>query len=1097
MEGRMTGLHRFRDWRLRTKMAVLLVLASLLPLGAATWISIRNAEEQQLEDTAGLLAARGDQLVGRIDTFNLGYQRAVNRLALVTDLLELLQARPAAAQRLVPDVQGVLRVWPASDPAIRGVAVLDQSGTVLAGTESALVGRSLAGRSFVQEALRGNAVISDVFLAEPEVGSVPTIAFLAPMLGPRQELLGAAVFWVHASNLHDAMTQSNGLAGNGSFAALFDHLGIRIAHSSNEEILFRPGVALAPATIDALVAEQRFGAQTRTLLEDVRAVSVEFGLASAHPADSVMFRGFAPGNQQWNYVVGRSLQTVSWTVYYMIPERALLTEIARITRQKLQLAAVIMLAAMVGGAAFAGVILKPIGSLSAAAQAIAAGDQGARAHVNSRDELGQLGTTFNDMADRIQEQAAALVKESEKQYRKLFETLIEGFCTIEMIFDESGKAVDFRYVEVNAAFEKHSGMKVAPGKRVREIVPDIEEYWFEIYGEVARTGKPLQYQQESKVLGRHFEGSAYRIGGPGSHKVGIVFNDVTEKKLSQIMLREQMERLSLLQQITRAIGERQDLESIFQVVVRTLEDRLPIDFCCICLYEPEGGRLVVSRVGAKSQQLAMKLALTEQAGFSIDDNGLSRCVRGHMVHEPDISEVAFPFPTRLAAAGLRTFVAAPLLVEGQVFGVLIAARLEPGSFTSGECEFLRQLSEHVALAAHHAQLYTALQTAYEDLRQTQQAAMQQDRLRALGQMASGIAHDINNAISPVALYAESLLERETTISEQGRSHLQTIQRAIHDVAATVSRMREFYRQREPQLVLAPVQLNELVPQVVDLTRARWSTMPQQRGVTIDLRTSLDARLPVIMGAASEIREALTNLVLNAVDAMPQGGVLTLRTCVGEPGQVQLEVSDTGVGMDEAARRRCLEPFFTTKGERGTGLGLAMVYGVAQRHSAEIDIDSAVGKGTTVRLRFGAAVSAVMPEETVAVSVPTGLRILIVDDDPVLLRSLRDTLEADGHEVVAANGGQEGIDLCRLSLASNLRFDVAITDLGMPYVDGRQVAAALKAMAPSTPVIMLTGWGQRLVTEGDIPAHVDLVLNKPPKLRELRDALARCAGGLQA
>ncbi len=127
---------------------------------------------------------------------------------------------------------------------------------------------------------------------------------------------------------------------------------------------------------------------------------------------------------------------------------------------------------------------------------------------------------------------------------------------------------------------------------------------------------------------------------------------------------------------------------------------------------------------------------------------------------------------------------------------------------------------------------------------------------------------------------------------------------------------------------------------------------------------------------------------------------------------------------------------------------------------------------------------------------SGLRILIVDDDPVLLRSLHDTLEADGHAVVAANGGQEGIDKCQASLAANQHFDIAITDLGMPYVDGRQVAAALKGMSPSTPVIMLTGWGQRLVAEGEIPAHVDLVLNKPPKLRELREALARCAGSLQ-
>jgi signal transduction histidine kinase/CheY-like chemotaxis protein len=533
------------------------------------------------------------------------------------------------------------------------------------------------------------------------------------------------------------------------------------------------------------------------------------------------------------------------------------------------------------------------------------------------------------------------------------------------------------------------------------------------------------------------------------------------------------------------------------VVVRTLEDRLALDFCCICLYEPEQSRLVVSRVGSNSRQLALELALTEQAHFGIDANGLSRCVRGQLVYEPDVGKVAFPFPRRLAAAGLRALVAAPLLVESQVFGVLIATRREAGSFTSGECEFLRQLSEHVALAAHHAQLYAALQTAYEDLRQTQQAAMQQERLRALGQMASGIAHDINNAISPVALYADSLLEREVNISTQGRSHLQTIQRAIHDVAATVSRMREFYRQREPQLLLAPVQLNELVPQVVDLTRARWSTMPQQRGITIELVTGLDAELPVIMGAASEIREALTNLVLNAVDAMPKGGVLTLRTRVVDSGHVQLEVGDTGVGMDEAARRRCLEPFFTTKGERGTGLGLAMVYGVAQRHSADIDIESVLGQGTTVTLRFGAAVSQVVVEEAAAMQVPAGLRILIVDDDPVLLRSLRDTLEADGHAVVAANGGQEGIDMCKTSLASNLPFDVAITDLGMPYVDGRQVAAALKKLSPAMPVIMLTGWGQRLVTEGDIPPHVDMVLNKPPKLRELRDALARCAGGLQA
>jgi CheY-like chemotaxis protein len=201
-------------------------------------------------------------------------------------------------------------------------------------------------------------------------------------------------------------------------------------------------------------------------------------------------------------------------------------------------------------------------------------------------------------------------------------------------------------------------------------------------------------------------------------------------------------------------------------------------------------------------------------------------------------------------------------------------------------------------------------------------------------------------------------------------------------------------------------------------------------------------------------------------------------------------------MDETTRRRCLEPFFTTKGERGTGLGLAMVYGVVQRHSADIEIDSIAGTGTTVRLIFPApvTVAAAPVQSRVAFVAPSPLRILIVDDDPVLLKSLRDTLEGDGHTIVTANGGQEGIDTFRAVRTDTESFAVVITDLGMPYVDGRAVASAVKAASPATPVIMLTGWGQRLVSENEIPAHVDRILSKPPKLRALRETLADLVSG---
>ncbi|MEO6079738.1 MAG: ATP-binding protein [Steroidobacteraceae bacterium] len=1093
----MKERYRFGNWPLRLKMAMLLVLASLLPLGLATWISIRNANAQLIAENSNLLTARSEQLADHIDTF-LGSQRHVaGHVSRMRASLTVLQARPADVGRLRSDTATLLNMWTAMEPGIRGVAVLDLSGTVVTATESQLIGVNLAYRGFVKEALRGAEVVSDLHVSEPEVGSIPTIAFLAPIRDSDQQVRGAAVVWVRASVVTEMMKQANARAGSGSFAVLFDSLGIRIAHSFLDELVFHPGLALAPTTIDALVAERRFGAHTRQLLQDVRPMSGPFDLAAPVPHDLGMFVGFAPGNQSWNYVVGRHLTAVPWTVYYLVPQQTVQAEMLRLVRQKLLLAAAIMLVAMLVGARFAAAILRPIRSLSAAAQAIAAGNPDARAVINRRDELGQLGATFNDMADRIRAQAERLVHQSEAQYRALFASLTEGFCTVEMIFDANGKAVDYLFLDTNPAFFRHTGIENALGRRIREIAPDLEEFWFETFGRIARTGTSETFENYAKPLGRHYEVSAYRVGGDGSAKVAIVFSDITERKDHELKRQAQLERLALLQQITRAIGERQDLPSIFQIVIGALEEKLPIDFGCICLYEPEKNQLFVTRVGLRSQELAIELALTEQSRFDIDENGLLRCIRGKLVYQPDVSKMQFPFPQRLASAGLRALVAAPMVVESRVSGVLIAARRSPDSFSSAECEFLQQLSEHVALAAHHANLYSALQAAYEDLRQNQQAAMQQERLRSLGQMASGIAHDINNAISPVALYTDSLLERETGLSEPGRGQLKTIQRAIHDVAATVARMREFYRQREPQVRLAPVQLNELVPQIVDLTHARWSTIPQERGITIEMHTELAPDLPIIMGAESELREALTNLVINAVDAMPQGGVLTLCTRATPAGLVQIEVSDTGVGMDDDARRRCLEPFFTTKGERGTGLGLAMVYGVVQRHSAEVEIDSAVGQGTTIRLIFAASVRTMEPVLSGAVAVLNGLQILIVDDDPVLLRSLRDTLEADRHHVVTASGGKEGVELFRDAVSRGQPFNVVITDLGMPYVDGRQVAKSIKSVAPTTPVIMLTGWGQRLIADGDIPPHVNLVLSKPPRLRELREALVQTCGSISS
>jgi signal transduction histidine kinase/CheY-like chemotaxis protein len=559
-------------------------------------------------------------------------------------------------------------------------------------------------------------------------------------------------------------------------------------------------------------------------------------------------------------------------------------------------------------------------------------------------------------------------------------------------------------------------------------------------------------------------------------------------------LSAQLARMQLLDEITRAIGARLDLDSVFRVVCSSIEQQLRA-FCVVALLDGESGRLRGAGFGASSHQRAVAIGLADD-GLDVEGDGLVRCLDGLLVHEPVLDALPQALPRRMAAAGLHSAVFAPLQIEGRPFGLIVVAREAPHAFSSGDCEFLRQLSDHVALAARQARLHGDLKRAYDDLRHTQQSALQHERLRALGQMASGIAHDINNAVSPIALYTESLLAHEPGLSATAREQLETIQRAIDDVAQTVARMREFYRPAQPQVALAHVDLNPLVRHVIDLTRARWRDMAHQAGIEIAVRTELDDALPPVMGAEGEIREALTNLVFNAADALPRGGTIVLRTRAAG-GAVVVEVADDGVGMDEPTRRRCLEPFFTTKGERGTGLGLAMVYGAAQRHGAQVEIESAPGRGTTVRLVFPPAQAR---EGTTSrwgqleVEPPERpLHVLVVDDDPVLTRSLAASLQAEGHRVKTAAGGQDGIDAFQGALAyGGMAFDVVITDLGMPGVDGRRVAQAVKALAPNTPVVMLTGWGRRMADDGEQPPHVDHLLSKPPRLAELREVLSSCA-----
>jgi len=580
--------------------------------------------------------------------------------------------------------------------------------------------------------------------------------------------------------------------------------------------------------------------------------------------------------------------------------------------------------------------------------------------------------------------------------------------------------------------------------------------------------------------------------------------EIQERTRAESALQQQVTRISLLNQIAYAVAARQDFNSIVLVVLQQLEEYLAIDLGSAYLLDSQTRTIRLIARGPKSRPLADRLDMPRV--IALDQTPFASCLDGEPVYLPDGGTKDFAISRKLSEQGLRSLIGSPLVVDGKVFGLLVLVRSGVDAFSSPERGFIRGLTAHVAMAVHQAQLYQDLQKAYNDLRQTQQAVMQQQRLQALGQMASGIAHDINNSLSPVIAYADLLQVKEPNLNPDSKRMLSHIKTAGEDIAHTVSRMREFYRRRDEREEFAAVELNDLAEQVVELTRPRWRDIPQSMGQAIELKTDFGRNLPSINGNASELREALTNLILNAVDAMPAGGVLTLRTRHGgwtaatrsgkteAHQQIVLEISDTGVGMDEQTRRRCLEPFFSTKGKLGTGLGLAMVYGIMERHEGNIEIESQPGKGTTVRLVFPVRPNAVATESASSDSrtrVP--LHILCIDDEPLLRGVMKEILEAEGHTVDLADNGQSGVDRFRGASTSDNPFSVVITDLGMPQLNGNQVAHIVKRESPSTPVIMLTGWGTMINADDSATADVDGVLSKPPRIQEIRELLNRVVG----
>jgi len=356
------------------------------------------------------------------------------------------------------------------------------------------------------------------------------------------------------------------------------------------------------------------------------------------------------------------------------------------------------------------------------------------------------------------------------------------------------------------------------------------------------------------------------------------------------------------------------------------------------------------------------------------------------------------------------------------------------------------------------------------LRDLQERLTRGEKLRALGELAAGVAHDFNNNLGIILGRTQIMLMR--TNDAELTSSLNVIRQAAMDGGEAVRRIQQFSRVREDR-AHEPLDLLQIVHEVVEITRGKWKNEAERRGVRVEVE--IESRDPrPILGSRAEIREALTNLIFNAVDALPQGGTITIR-CLSEGGDAILEVVDNGVGMTEDVKARIFEPFFTTKGLSGTGLGLSMVYGIVSRHLGSVEVVTQPAAGTTVRMRFpatdrsaGAAKAGAPPRTT------RQARILVVDDEPEILSVLSDALTAAGHLVITAPSGSDGVARFRAAA-----FDAVLTDLGMADVSGWEVARTVRTEGEARVVLgLVTGWGAT-ISEEMVTAHgVDFVVAKP-------------------
>lgn len=642
--------------------------------------------------------------------------------------------------------------------------------------------------------------------------------------------------------------------------------------------------------------------------------------------------------------------------------------------------------------------------------------------------------------------AEARLRESEERYRTLFEAVDAGFTIAEMRFDDAGKAIDYRLLEMNPAFERQTGMGGLLGQWVREAIPGLEEHWFEIYGRVAATGEPVRFENYAEPMGRWFDVHAFRTGAASENLVAILFNDVTDRKASERALKQLNDRLE--DQIAQRTSE-----------LRLSRDIIEATSSPICAFDTDFRVIAFNR--AHAETFCRACGFEARLGDRLPDQ-----------FDPD--------------QGRRMQALMERALSGEPFTAIEPFGRGGTVLPDWEMHYtpLHDAHGRIIGAFHLADDVSARLRADRELAAAQEALRQSQKMEAMGSLTGGVAHDFNNLLTPI-IGSLDMLHRKSIGSDREQRLIAGALQSAERAKTLVQRLLAFAR-RQP-LQARPVDISALIAGMSDLVA---STSGPQIRVAVDAPEDL----PAALADQNQLEMAILNLSVNARDAMPEGGRLSIsaRAMDVTPGlvagleagrYVRISVADTGVGMDADTLRRAIEPFYSTKGVgKGTGLGLSMVHGLAAQLSGALTIESRPGLGTHIQLWLPVTDEAApAPELTDEAIVPAGPGCaLVVDDEDLVRAATADMLQDLGYEVVEASSAEAAIQL----MAEGLIPDVLVTDHLMPGKTGTDLAREVLQRLPEVRVLIVSGYAESEGVAPDLPRLV-----KPFRQADLAASLA--------